>query len=303
MFPPGSRVKRKKRTVANEYTEMLATSPPPSGTTGGRTTTSFTYHYEDPVSPSDSLGRYTIAQSTTRATNDCPPAPGLQASPPQSTHLNEEPVSPSRPESPEGTPPPVPPYRGSSPELHSSLSTLPLVKVNSPESIACGPTGASYCGSQPVPPEDPAPPKLPPRPPAKPPAKVTGKHRLEYADVVPQQSSRGNPILPPPPSGRDNTVYSEVRTDLKVDVATTVNKYDRCVTLDNIMRQIRPLAHKWSNFANFLELQDPGMPDIHNDWEYPNMGEVSGLVRHSGFPELADAINRVYVTGIVTVRR
>ncbi|CAI8023432.1 hypothetical protein GBAR_LOCUS13698 [Geodia barretti] len=80
------------------------------------------------------------------------------------------------PESPEGTPPPVPPYRGSSPELHSSLSTLPLVKVNSPESIACGPTGASYYGSQPVPPEDPAPPNLPPRPPAKPPAKVTGKH-------------------------------------------------------------------------------------------------------------------------------
>ena len=75
-----------------------------------------------------------------QATNDCPPAPELQASPLQSTHLNEEPVPPSRPESPEGTPPPVPPYRGSSPELHSSLSTLPLVKVNSPESIACGPT-------------------------------------------------------------------------------------------------------------------------------------------------------------------
>ncbi|CAI8023429.1 hypothetical protein GBAR_LOCUS13698, partial [Geodia barretti] len=68
----GSRVKRKKRTVANEYTEMLATSPPPSGTAGGRTTTPFTYHeqIQDP------------------ATNDCPPAPGLQASP-LSVHTSE----------------------------------------------------------------------------------------------------------------------------------------------------------------------------------------------------------------------
>ncbi|CAI8025875.1 hypothetical protein GBAR_LOCUS14920, partial [Geodia barretti] len=80
------------------------------------------------------------------------------------------------------------------------------------------------------------------------------------------------------------------------------------------MRQIRPLAHKWSDFANFLELQDPGMPDVHNHsdeealkvvvtrWmirtgNTPTWGEVSGLVRHIGFPELADAINRVYVTG------
>ncbi|CAI8023430.1 hypothetical protein GBAR_LOCUS13698 [Geodia barretti] len=73
-----------------EYTEMLATSPPPSGTAGGRTTTPFTYHeqIQDPVSPSDSPGRYTITQSTTRATNDCPPAPGLQASP-LSVHTSE----------------------------------------------------------------------------------------------------------------------------------------------------------------------------------------------------------------------
>ena len=29
----------------------------------------------------------------------------------------------------------------------------------------------------------------------------------------------------------------------------------------------------------------------------PTWGEVAGLVRYSGFPELAEAIDRVYVTG------
>ena len=102
------------------------------------------------------------------------------------------------------------------------------------------------------------------------------------------------PSITTPPSAtsdRETTVYSEVRTDLKVKVTSNVNKYGKCssllarilpqavlrynglalrfpppidrsVTLHNIMVQLRPLTHKWSDFSNFLELTEPGIHHV-----------------------------------------